>query len=260
MNPMALLFALLTTAGAASVLGGGRRRGAKDDDDRDSDGGAIDSSGREGTGDGATDPVWGPVMLPTPPVQTGGTGTDGGSVAPTALRDETLSVMTGRVRTLTPQDDDVASVRILAQPDHGHVSVNPDNTLALVLTETRETGAMSFSYEVTHSDGSTTTREASLDVTPGLQAEGWGTGENHYMLEVDENDRVVVEHGETHRSVYISGSEKALSLADIAAREGLSVDRITGSWLAARPEYGSTEGMALAPDAGLRLWATVAPA
>lgn len=262
MNPLALLFTLLGTMGAASALSGGRRRGmGEDTSEQDLDEAAPGArSGREDDEEAAgAYPVWDVVTLPSQAVQTGGTGTDGGTVAPTAIKGETVQVMTGRVRTLAPQNDDVVSLRIVAQPAQGHVSVNPDNTIALVLTETQATGPMSFSYEVTHADGTTSLHTTPLDVTPGIQAKGWGMGDTHYMLEVDENDRVIVEHGETHREVYVSGSETAFSLADIAAREGLAVEQITGGWLAARPHYGSSEGMALAPDAGMKLWNTLTP-
>jgi hypothetical protein len=273
MNPMALFLALLATVGAAGALSGGRRRNIDEDDDRSRDDDTLWPGDGSGGGDGGstddglreTDAPGGTVStppasvtIPTPPVQTGGTGEDGGSVAPTPITGQTVALMTGRMATLAPADEDIASIRIVGQPQHGHVSVNPDKSLAVVLTDTRETGSMSFSYEVTHSDGSKSLHTVPLDVTPGLQELGWGTSEYHYMLEVDENDHVVVEHGENHRAIYVSNSEKALTLADIAAREGLTADQITGSWLAARQQYyGSSEDTALAPDAGFRLWDTI---
>ena len=294
MNPLALLFALLSTVGAAGALSGGRRRNVVAEDDDATAGlatvpsaeepagagsgttngpatgagtstGTTGSTGR-GTGANAgagtsddTAPPSGPVKLPDPPVQTGGTGTDGGSVAPTPIEGQPVTMMTGRMRTLEPQGDDIASVRILSQPEHGHVSVNPDKTIAVVLTQTKATGPMSFSYEITHGDGTTSVVSTPLDVVPGAQAKGWGTSERQYMLATDENDRVIVEHGDKHRVVYVSGSDKALSLADIAALEKVPVSTITGGWLRARPHYGSSEEMALAPDAGFRLWSTLNP-
>ncbi len=198
-----------------------------------------------------------PVSIPKPPVQTGGEASDGGDVAPTELSGDPVAAYSGRMMTLAPEGDDITSVRIVSQPQHGHVSVNPDNTLALVLTQTEATGPMSFTYEVTHTDGTTSLHKTPLDVTAGPQLKGWGTSEKHYMLEVDENDRVVVEHGENHRKVYISKSDAALTRADIAALEGVTVDKVTGSFLAARPHYGASEETALAPDAGMQLWGRV---
>jgi hypothetical protein len=275
MNPMAMVLALLTTVGAAGILSGGRPRRVAEQEDE----GAGTTDGTAGDGGTNTDggmapgdtppprapappqtPIFRePVFAPTPPVQTGGDGSDGGSVAPTPLTGEPVAVITGRLTTLAPAGDDIASIRIVGQPEHGHVSVNPDNTLALVLTQTQATGSMSFSYEVTHTNGSTSMQTTKLDVSPGPQAAGWGTSENHYMLAVDANDRVIVEHGENHRKVFISNSDEALSLADIAEREGLAVRDITRNWLAARPHYGGSEDMALAPDAGMLAWSAANP-
>ncbi len=132
--------------------------------------------------------------------------------------------------------------------------MNPDNTLALVLTDSDHTGPLSFGYEVSYADGTTSQFEAPLTVEPGLQAAGWGTGDAIYMLETDANDDIVVEHGDNHRKVYVSGSEDALTIADIAALEDLDPSKITGKWLAANPDYGSDPDMALAEDAGNALW------
>ena len=207
-----------------------------------------------------TPPVAPVDPTPTPPAQTGGTGDSGGDVADTPLSSgQTLNVMTGRVTTIVPGGDDIASVRIIDGPAHGHVSVNPDNTFALVMTQTDYTGTASFDFEVTYANGSTSVQQANLNVMPGLQQAGWGTGEAHYMLETDADDRVVVEHGDDHRKVYVSGSDDALTLSDIAALEGLDVSKITGSWLAANDEYGASEDMALAQDAGKLLWNTITP-
>jgi hypothetical protein len=181
----------------------------------------------------------------------GGTGDDNG---PVTEGGEGIEVMAGRVTTLAlDQDADVTSIRIVGMPEHGNVTVNPDNTFALVLTGSDHTGPLSFSYEVTHADGSVTTHETSLEVVPGVQGGGWGDGEG-YMLETDADDNVVVEHGANHREVYVSNGDDALSLADIANLEGLPVEKISSTWLIEHPEYGSSEVMALKPDAGLRLW------
>jgi uncharacterized beta-barrel protein YwiB (DUF1934 family) len=167
-----------------------------------------------------------------------------------------VSVMAGRVSTLSHEGDDIASVRILDLPDFGNVTVNPDNTMALVLSMTQQTGTISFSYEVTYDNGATEVVNKSLNVTPGSQEKGWGEG-NHYTLEVGDDGNYVVEHGDIHRPVHVSESSDALSLRDIANLEGLGVDQITGTWLANNPEYGGTPDMALKPDAGMALWKSI---
>jgi hypothetical protein len=253
MNPMALLFALLAGAGAISSMAGGRGRNVdRGDDQNDDDDDGSNSGGARET------PEYDNVTIPTPPVQTGGTGEDGGSVAPTAITGQKVSLMSGRMATLDPQDDDIASIRIVNQPGQGHVSVNPDNTFAVVMTDTKATGSMSFTYEITHGDGTKSLHTTPLEVSQGLQQDGWGTGDTHYMLATDANDRVIVEKGDSHRAVYVSNADRALTIAEIAAREGVSVNQINGSWLAARPQYG-TEGQPLAQDAGAMLWRTLTP-
>src|SRR6056297_1182730 len=128
---------------------------------------------------------------PVPPEQTGGGGDAGGETAPLAATG-THSVYAGRVATFEPVGDDVTSVRILDGVNHGTLTVNPDSTMALVMTLSDFTGAQSFRYEATHADGSTSTQTVNLDVQPGLQGDGWGTGDSHYMLATDAEDRVIV--------------------------------------------------------------------
>jgi hypothetical protein len=218
----------------------------------DAQGLSVDRSVRVSVTDvaeGGTGPT-----TPTPPVQG-----DGEAVGAdlNALVNPT-SVYSGRVSTIAPQGTDVSSIRILDRPDYGHLSINPDNTLSLVMTDSDYTGRLTFSYETTSSTGATAVRNVSLNVQQDPQVLGWATGENHYMLETDAEGDLVIEHGDNHRKVFVSGSGDALTRAEIAAMEGVSVNTITGEWLAANPEYGGSEGMALAQDAGSLLWNTIA--
>ncbi|RYH08650.1 right-handed parallel beta-helix repeat-containing protein [Tropicimonas sp. IMCC6043] len=162
----------------------------------------------------------------------------------------------GRVTVLELGDQDIDSLTILNQPDFGRVTVNPDNTFALVLTGTSESGEISFDYEVTLAGGAVETRTVTLNVSPPTQDLGWGLGD-HYMLEEDASGNLVVEHGDNHRKVYISGSDDALTRADIAAMEGISESQVNRYWLAAHPEYGGSEEMALSNDIGMELWSHI---
>ena len=110
------------------------------------------------------------------------------------------SAISGRVTTLELPEGDIASVKVISGPQYGNVTVNPDNTLAVVLSGTTQTADINFTIETTSSTGAVTNHEVNLDVSAGLQESGWGLGQ-HYMLETDENDDVVVEHGENHRKV-----------------------------------------------------------
>ena len=167
----------------------------------------------------------------------------------------TIAVYGGRVTRLVPTAPDIAAMRILEQPGHGHASVNPDNTIALVLTRSEHAGALSFRYEVATPDGQTTQHEAMLEVIPSPQESGWGTGENFYMLPVDALDRVIVEPGERHRKVYVSPN--GATAADIAAQAGVEEAAVTGNWLKDRPEYGATEDTALHSVIGIQLWEVI---
>lgn len=191
-----------------------------------------------------------------PPLQSGD-DTNGGQTDPIAASNS-VQVMAGRVATLQAQGDDIASVRIVSGVEHGNVTVNPDNTLALVMTKSDFVGNQSFTYEVTHSDGSTDTYQTNLNVTVGAQADGWGTGESHYMLETDADDRVIVEHGENHQKLYVSNSNDALTAADIANLEGLSVNQITSNWLL-NSQYGQSEDLAVHSDIGMDAWDALVP-
>jgi hypothetical protein len=162
-------------------------------------------------------------------------------------------VSAGRVTTLEHGGDNIASIRVIEGPQFGNLTVNPDNTLALVLSHSQQTGQISFSYEVSYEDGSAETFGKTLNVVAGEQHGGWGDGE-YYLLEEDADGNLVIEHGDVHREVYISKSADALSAQDIAALEGLDPGQITSSWLAAHPEYGGDPSTALRPDIGMDLW------
>lgn len=171
----------------------------------------------------------------------------------------TLGVDGGRVTTLElDTTQEIASITILGTPAHGTVTINPDNSMALVLSGSNYSGALSFDYEVTFSDGTSSIETATLDVAKPEQDAGWGQGK-HYMLEVDDQGDLIVETGENHRKVYVSGSNDALTRVDIAALEGLSESDITGQWLLDNPEYGGSEGEALASDLGMELWFALNP-
>ncbi|MCV3273813.1 Ig-like domain-containing protein [Roseobacter sinensis] len=168
------------------------------------------------------------------------------------------TVTGGRVTTLDLPDQNIVGVRVLENADFGNVTVNPDNSLALVLTgiNNSETEALDFEVEVAYANGGTSVKTVNVTVEPPLQDSGWGTGD-FYMLETDAQGDLVIEHGDNHRKVYISGDESALTLAEIAQENGLDVSKITGEWLADNPEYGSTPGKALAADAGMALWYSI---
>lgn len=274
MNPLFLLFGLLGAGAVQLSLGksedkspspaanddGITGKNVNKDDTTETDAPApTDPEPVEEENPTAPEPEAPTVSNPTPtaPEQTGGTGSGGGSTEP-VLAEGTVDVIAGRVATLAPNEDDIVSVKIVSGVEHGRVTVNPDNTFALVMTRSDFVGQQDFTYEITHSDGSTSLHQIGLNVTPGLQDEGWGTGEKHYMLATDDQDRVIVETGENHTKVYISGSSNALSLADIASANGLSVSQITGSWLAENG-YGQSEETALDIEAGMDLWKAVTP-
>lgn len=180
-----------------------------------------------------------------------------GSVEATQIASR-FEVAGGRVTTLEIANSSaIQSVRVLQGPDHGNLTVNPDNTLALVMSqEPTFSGRIDFSYEVTRADGSRSVQSSTVTVQPTTQQAGWGAG-NFYMLEEDRNGSIIVEQGDNHRKVYVSGGGDALSLADIAGREGVSVGQITQAWLVAHPEYGGSAELALDVNAGMQVWSAI---
>lgn len=161
----------------------------------------------------------------------------------------------GRTTTLQLEDFETAqSITVIDSPDHGQLTVNPDNSLALVMTESDYTGSLDFTIEVTNASGQTSQQTISMNVTQGSQAAGWATGANHYMLETDDDGELVIETGDNHREVYVSGSSDALSIADIAAAENIQEWQVNAQWLANNPQYGSSPETALDMDAAMMLW------
>lgn len=183
-------------------------------------------------------------------------------ITPTLLpiAETNVDVSGGRVTEFEVETvKDIAAVEITSQPAHGFVTVQPDNTLALVLSGSTYSGALAFTARVTHADQTTLDRDANLTVAAVEQYDGWGLGK-HYMLETDAEGDLVIETGDNHRKVYASGSETALTAADIAALESVSEGTVTGSWLKNNyPEYGATEGMALEPSLARSLFVSLTP-
>ncbi|MCF2906693.1 hypothetical protein L0666_16990 [Octadecabacter sp. CECT 8868] len=174
--------------------------------------------------------------------------------------DDTFEIMEGRVHAFTlDSTDEIASIKITDQPDFGNVTVNPDNSIVVVLSGDTSTGDLSFSFDVTFDDGTVESHTTDLNVTEGAQDAGWGQGKS-YMLETDENDDVIVETGDVHRPVYVTESDDAVTRADIAAMEGLDESDITTEWLVDHPEYGGSEIMALSSDIGLEVWESITSA
>lgn len=246
MNPMALMFLFFASLGGVFS--------------RSSNSGGSEAGGVQGaSSQAAPSPEVTAITLPDGPEQPG-TPYEPPSTEPIEIvQDGTHQVVTGRVSILETQGDDITDVKILSGVEHGTVSVNTDNTIALVMTMEDYVGTLSFTYEATHADGSTTQHEVDLDVTAGAQEGGWGTGATHYMLETDVDDRIIVEHGDIHTKIFVSGDPAALTIADIAALEGVSVSTVTGKWLAENTDYGQSEGEPLAQDAGMLLWNEVTP-
>lgn len=173
---------------------------------------------------------------------------------PLPSRTENLTAEAGRVLTIEPTDSGIASIKILSQTSHGHVSVNPDKTLSLVLSEDPDNQSdTAFSYEITYESGKTQQIQTKVDVVAGQESDGWGKGD-FYMLETGADGRAVVEHGENHRKVYVTEGAHGLTAAEIAKAEGIAVSKVTGKWLLEHPEYGATPDKALDSKLGMKLW------
>lgn len=178
-----------------------------------------------------------------------------GAASSLPTQSDSLKAEAGRVLTIeTEGKGDIDSIRILSQTSHGHVSVNPDNSLSLVLSEDpQNTSDTAFRYEITYADGRTQEVQAKVDVVAGQEPEGWGQGD-FYMLETGADGQVVVERGENHRKVYVTEGTHGLTRAEIAKAEGISASKVTAKWLEEHSEYGATADKALDTELGMELW------
>lgn len=140
----------------------------------------------------------------------------------------------------------------------GRMNVFHDPAMC-TLPMVKDQGNGSFSLDLTRvpaadaikyagSDG----RVQLIDPLPQEQRAGWGDGE-YYFLELDEADNFVVEPGRNHRKIYVTNGPHGLTAAQIAKQAGVAESTVTGVWLTARPEYGSTEQTALAEPLGQAL-------
>ncbi|MFC3631249.1 right-handed parallel beta-helix repeat-containing protein [Paracoccus angustae] len=198
-----------------------------------------------------------PVVVSPKPVATG-SEPQAEPPAASAFPPEPIHSLTaeaGRVLTIEAKaTGEIASIQILSQSSHGHVGVNPDNSLSLVLSEDpHDTADISFRYRIVYENGGTQDVQAQVDVTAGQAPEGWGSGD-FYMLETDADGRVVVEHGENHRKIHVTEGAHGLTRAGIAEAEGIAESQVTAEWLKGHPEYGATPDKALATDLGMELW------
>ena len=91
-------------------------------------------------------------------------------------------------------------------------------------------------------------RKGIIRAAPRAQQRGMHSG-LFYWLAQEADGRFRIEPGRRHRKVYVSASARAMTRAMIAAHAGVSEATVTGAWLAARPQYGGTEAMAIAMDA-----------
>ena len=205
-----------------------------------------------------SDPVPTPAPEPTPPTPPStGSGGDGEverlepvSVSP----GEIVSVAGGRVTTLKLDTDKaIDTVEILTEPAHGKAAVNPDGSIALVLSGSDYAGALSFDYRVNYADGSSEQTSLNLKVATPTQDAGWGLGQ-HYMLAEDAQGDIIVETGDNHRKVFVTEGSDGLTRADVAVLEGLTEAQVTNAWLLENSEYGGSGSMALTTDVGMSIW------
>lgn len=165
-------------------------------------------------------------------------------------------VMGGRVSTLVLPDQGIEDLHVTQQPRFGRVSVNPDKSLALVLTGTDDqSGALDVGVAYTR-NGADRQAQITLNVQRSLQTAGWAPG-LHYMLETNQFDDVIVEHGANHRKVFVTRGQHAWTAARIAARENIKASRIKTGWLVRNPLYGSAPQYALSPALGMQLWSAL---
>lgn len=85
---------------------------------------------------------------------------------------------------------------------------------------------------------------AQIKVNRCLSKHGWPDA-RYYMLKRDDEENIVPERGDNSRDIYISTDPEAWTSARIGAAQkpAISAAAVTGAWLLARPQYGSTPDM-----------------
>ena len=165
-----------------------------------------------------------------------------------------ITASAGRTTTidLGLSSDFNGRVEITLRPEFGVLTVNPDNTLSLVISDPTIRGEMSYAVRVYQDDNSSVFMPGIVEVVAGSQRDGWGKG-SFYQLEVDEAGDLVIEHGDNHREIHVTRSDDAWSYARIAEARGAYVSRINKKWLANDTEYGTVE-KPLDIQTGMELW------
>lgn len=109
-----------------------------------------------------------------------------------------------------------------------------DGTATLNLRDVHEPTTL----QGTDSEG----RNVNINVSKMSSRNGWAMAD-YYMLETDTNGGLVIEPGENHRSIYVSGHASAWTRASIGAAQTppIADTAVTGAWLLQNPIYGSTE-------------------
>ena len=170
-------------------------------------------------------------------------------------------VSAGRTSTIDLGTE--GSFRILRQPDLGHVSVNPDGTLSLVISDPKATGTTSFDVAVTGSDGTQRAITSEIEIIPPAQLDGWGKND-HYVLQTDDQGRTVVEHGDSHRKVFVTDGDHGVTKSQIAVMLGQAEGEVnlqnvfrdvaSGKIGGNVALLGTTEALAVSVEVGQSLW------
>lgn len=134
----------------------------------------------------------------------------------------------------------------IASTLHGEARASADGATILDLRNAEVSGP----WNIDMADG----RKLRAEPTTFVQKNGWKEW-GYYVLAVDENNQTIVEPGQNHRKLYISGSATAMDKAAIAAHAGVSVTTVNTSWLNTHREYGGSEAMPVTEALGWEiLW------
>lgn len=162
------------------------------------------------------------------------------------------------------------NVEITRQPGQGWASVNPDGTIALVLTEVYvdrwkdipdepAVFSMDVRFDLPGAPGLLRTlsiQATSVEYTHRTHPKkghrmGWGSGQ-HYVMPLNAEGGSHFEPGPDHRSIHVTTGAHAWTAAMIEAEEGLEAGTVDAAWLVGRLEYGTTT-RPLEPELGADL-------
>jgi hypothetical protein len=106
-----------------------------------------------------------------------------------------------------------------------NVTVDPDGTISIVSYDSQYDGSHDIDVVIKNKDGSVSTEKVNVTFEKSDFLYNFGRGD-HYTLQEDANSRYVIETGENHHKLHVTGGSHGLTLEDFAKLEGVDVETL----------------------------------